>query len=123
MTTATTPVAMPVGNGASRSPGWWAMVWTIATEALLFAYFLFSYFYLASQAAGPWPVSGPLSLSLMAPGTVLLVASSFTYIWAERGIEQGNAGRLRLGLLVTFVLGVVFLVLEVLDWKSEPFRP
>jgi len=35
-----------------RTAGWWGMMATIATEAALFAYLLFSYYYLASQTTG-----------------------------------------------------------------------
>ena len=121
MTTTVAPTRLPYGNSLSRSPGWWAIVWTIATEALLFAYFLFAYFYLASEARGPWPVNGPLDLKYMMPGTVILFASSATYAWGERGIERGSLTRLRIGLLVTLVLGVVFLVLEATDWSTQHF--
>jgi len=121
MTTAAIATALPYGNSRPRSIGWWAMVWTIATEASLFAFFLFSYYYLASQARGPWPTTGPLSLKYMVPGTCILVASSFTYWWAEHGIKEGSLGRLRVGLLVTLILGVVFLILEGIDWNNEPF--
>lgn len=121
MTTAAVPTRLPYGNSASRSPGWWAVVWTIATEGSLFAYFLFSYYYLGAEARGPWPASGPLSLTYMVPGTVVLVSSSFVYLWAERGIKQGNLTRLRIGLLITFLLGVGFLILEGVDWDSQRF--
>ncbi len=121
MTARAMPTALPIGNGVPRSPGWWALIWTIATEACLFAYLLFSYYYLASQARGPWPSTGPLSLTLAIPQTCLLVASSVVYWWGEKGIERGDQGRLRLGLLVTFIMGVVFLILEGLDWNNQPF--
>jgi heme/copper-type cytochrome/quinol oxidase subunit 3 len=121
MTTSALSAPLRYGNSASRSIGWWAMIWTIATEASLFAYLIFSYFYLASQARGPWPSTGPLPLSFMIPGTCILVASSLTYWWGERGIRQGNVGRLRIGLFITFVLGIVFIILEGVDWNSQPF--
>jgi heme/copper-type cytochrome/quinol oxidase subunit 3 len=115
--------SVPIGNGVERSPGWWAMVWTIATEALLFVYFLFSYFYLASQSTGPWPATGPLDLHLMIPATVILIASSVAYWWGEHGIKHGNRAQLLIGLMVTLILGVIFLILESKDWSSQPFGP
>lgn len=123
MTTIATPAALPLGNRLTRSPGWWAMVWVIATEGALFAYLLFSYFYLASQSRGPWPPDGPLDLKLALPNTVLLVISSLVLIWAERGIERGERMRLRIGLLVTFVLGLIFVVIQGIEWSHKSFGP
>ena len=121
MSTSALQVRLPYGNSAPRSIGWWALVWTIVTEGALFAYLLFSYYYLAAQARGPWPATGPLDLSFMIPATGILIASSLTFWWGERGIKHGNLRRLRVGLLVTFVLGVIFLILEATDWRAQPF--
>jgi heme/copper-type cytochrome/quinol oxidase subunit 3 len=123
MTHAAVAEQLPIGNRWTRSPGWWAMVWTIATEASLFAFLLFSYFYTASQARGAWPPDGPLALKLSLPNTVILIVSSFTYMWAERGIKRGNQGQLRLGLFITFVLGVVFVVIQGIEWSHQGFGP
>jgi heme/copper-type cytochrome/quinol oxidase subunit 3 len=121
MTAPATSYGLPLGNGTTRSSGWWAMVWIIVTEASLFAFFLFSYLYLASQSTGPWPADGPLSLSLALPDTGILMLSSMTYMWAERGIRVGNQTRLRVGLLVTFLLGLAFAAIQALEWTEQPF--
>jgi len=123
VTAATITAELPLGNRQSHSPGWWAMVWTIATEAALFAFLLFSFFYAGSQTRAPWPPTGPLSLTYSLPDTVILIISSLVMVWAERGIKQGNQLRLRIGLFVTFVLGVVFLVIQGIEWRGQPFRP
>src|SRR5690349_22268593 len=101
-----------LGEVRARAPGAWGMMLLIATEALLFAYLLFSYFYLGSMATGPWPPGGPPSLKLVLPNTAILLASSGTMYWAEQGIKRGRAGRLRVGLLITLVLGLVFLGIQ-----------
>ncbi|HEU4565121.1 MAG TPA: cytochrome c oxidase subunit 3 [Gemmatimonadaceae bacterium] len=123
MTTIATPVGLPLGNQRGRSPGWWAMVWTIATEAALFAYLLFSYFYLASQSRGAWPPEGPLELRLALPNTIILVLSSVAMIWAERGIRRGEQMRLRIGMLAALVLGLVFIVIQGIEWGNKSFGP
>jgi heme/copper-type cytochrome/quinol oxidase subunit 3 len=123
MTAAATAIGVPLGNRLRHSPGWWAMVWTIATEAALFAYLLFSFFYLGSQSRSAWPPSGPLELRLALPNTVLLVASSFVMFWAERGIRHGHQAQLRIGLLITFILGVIFVVIQGIEWSHQTFRP
>jgi len=69
---------LPVGSKAHHASGWWGMLTVIATEATLFAYLLFSYFYIASHAIGAWPPHGMPKFSLAIPGTIVLVAGSVT---------------------------------------------
>ena len=47
---------------ARAPPAAWGMILLIVTEASLFVYLLFSYFYLGSMARGTWPPSGPPEL-------------------------------------------------------------
>ena len=110
-----------LGTGEGRAPGWWAMVWTIATEAALFAFLLFSFFYLGSQSRSAWPPTGPLALELALPNTIILILSSVAYMWGERGIRAGNRTRLRAGLRIAFVLGLIFVIIQAIEWKHLPF--
>jgi len=114
--------ALPVGSARHRASGWYGMWCLIATEASLFAYLLFSYAYLGARAHGGWVPELP-KLHLSLPNTVLLVASSFVLYWGERGIRQGRAGRLQLALALTILMGAVFIVVQLLEWHSKPFRP
>jgi heme/copper-type cytochrome/quinol oxidase subunit 3 len=113
---------LPVGSKAHHASGWWGMLTVIATEATLFAYLLFSYFYIASHAVGAWPPHGMPKLSLAIPCTILLVAGSFTMWWAERGIERGNPVQLMIGIALSLALGLAFMALEGLEWAWEPFH-
>jgi heme/copper-type cytochrome/quinol oxidase subunit 3 len=99
------------------------MVLLITTEASFFAYLLFSYFYLASMARGAWPPTGVPALQLALPNTVILIVSSGTMWWGEVGIRNGNQGRLRLGLLVTLVLGLTFLTIQGVEYSRKTFTP
>lgn len=110
----------PAGRGA---PGWWGMVLLIVTEASLFVYLLFSYFYLASMARGAWPPSGPPELRLALPNTGILLLSSGAMIWAESGIRRGDRGRLTLGVVVALVLGLVFLSIQLVEYRHQTFSP
>lgn len=112
---------LPVGSKGREASGWWGMLTVILTEGALFGYLLFSYFYLASHHNGSWPPSGPLSFHISAPGTVLLLLGSGTMWWAERGIEAGRQGQLRLGLVVTLVIGAVFLGMQMKEWSKQAF--
>lgn len=122
MATAAAAAALPTNIYAAHSSGRWAMRLLIVTEASFFAYLLFSYFYLGSMAS-TWPPGGPPSLRISGPDTVLLLLSSATLWWAEKGIERGAQPRLRVGLLITFVLGTLFLVLQGVEWSHKTFTP
>jgi len=113
---------LPVGSKAHHASGWWGMLTVIATEATLFAYLLFSYFYIASHAQGAWPPHGMPKLDLAIPCTILLVAGSFTMWWAERGIDRGKPVQLMIGIAVSLVLGLAFIALEGLEWAGESFH-
>lgn len=114
---------LPLDGEGKSAPGWWGMVLLIVTEASLFVYLLFSYFYLGSMARGPWPPSGLPELRLALPNTGVLLLSSGTMWWAESGIRRGDETRLRLGLLLTLMLGAGFLGIQVVEYHHQGFTP
>ena len=113
---------LPVRGTHWASTAWWGMAFLILTEGSLFAYLFFSYFYLASQSTGPWPPTGPPDLMNASINTVLLVSSSGAAVWGERGIADGNTRRLTVGLLLTILLGVIFVGIQAHEWSSQPFE-
>lgn len=115
--------ALPVGSKGRLSSGWWGMVTLIATETALFAYLLFSYFYIASQNGGAWPPGGPPKLDLAISGTVMLMLGSLTMWWGEKGVRAGRRIQLLLGLGASVLLGLVFVVLEGIEWSKKGFTP
>lgn len=117
------PVALPVAPQGRRASGWYGLVFLVATEAALFVYLLFSYFYLASQAPGPWPPCGAPPILSAAINTAILFSSSLTAWWGQRGIEKGSSGRLIVGLVLSLILGAVFAGVQVHDWMHKPFNP
>lgn len=107
---------LPVGSKARHSSGWWGMIALVATEAAVFGYLLFSYYYLMAHSLHPWPLGGPPKVSLSLPGTVILVAGSFVMYWGERGIKQAENWKLITGLAVSIGLATLFIALEVYEW-------
>lgn len=112
--------ALPIRLTGTRSPAWWGTVWFCATEAMLFASFLGAYFFLrgsveafAAEGGRYVPLTRPLIM------TALLLASSGFAWWAEKGIERGEGGSLRLGLGITFVLGVAFLLVQASEYAAR----
>ncbi len=115
--------ALPVGSKGRLSSGWWGMIVLIATEAALFSYLLFSYFYIASQNGGAWPPGGPPKLDLAIPGTIVLLLGSVTMWWGEKGIRAGNQRQLLIGTAASIVLAIAFVALEGTEWSHKDFTP
>ena len=113
--------ALPVGSKGVHASGWWGMLSLILTEAALFAYLFFSYFYLAAHALGSWPPGGIPSLNIAIPGTLILIAGSFAMWWGERGMERGKPGQLARGIVAALVLGTIFLAMQAYEWSRQPF--
>lgn len=114
---------LPVGAIDTRASGWWAMIFVVCTEAALFGYLLFSYYYFAIQAhsVGDFPPGAPPSLSLALPDTIILLLSSVAVSWAQLSIKHDNKLRLVLGLGLGAVLGVAFLVIQYFEWAEKQF--
>lgn len=112
---------LPLGGTKKQSSGWWGMWCLIASEAALFAYLFFGYFYLGSQAHGQWVRELP-KLKLALPNTVVLVGSSCALYWGETGIRLGQPRRLMLALVVTLAMGTAFVSVQWMEWQGKSFR-
>lgn len=88
----------------------------LASLSMLFAASLMGY--LVSRARAPvWPPPGVPSLPAgLWVSTVLILAGSFTMYVALDGIRHGRARAARIGLLLTFLLGVAFLGSQTVNW-------
>ncbi len=115
------PENLPVGPIGRHGIGYWGAGTLIATEAALFIYLLFSYYYTGATAHPGWLLEPHPALKLALPNTILLVASSFVAWFGERGVLQRRRGRALLGLGGAFVMGCVFAVVQIFEWKSKPF--
>lgn len=112
---------MPVASDGRNSTAWFGILCLIATEGSLFAYLLFGYAYFAVQHSAAWlPTTRP-ALGYGVAGSAALFSSSATVWWAERGIRRGDRKQLLAGLAATILLGLGFVVLELLDWRSKEF--
>ena len=121
MATTVNPYELPINPAQRSNPGWWSMVLIIVTEAMLFAYLLFAYFYLGSMTPGEFPSGGPPKLTLTLPNTIILLVSSGTMYWAELGIRANRRWQLRAGMLITVILGVIFLVIQGIEYSHKTF--
>lgn len=114
---------LPTGSIGKKANGWWGMITLVATEASLFAYLLFSYFYFAVQYGRVWLPDKLPEFKLSLPNTIILLLSSAVVFWAERQARQGARWKLSAGLAVTFVLGAVFVGIQLMEWRNKTFTP
>ncbi len=113
----------PVGHsgGPQRTSGWWGMLALIGTEASIFIYLFFSYYYLSSQAVNPWPPSGLPPLRYALSSTAALLISGLSIWWAERGVRRGQRLSLFTGMAISLLLGILYVILQLLEWRGKPF--
>ncbi len=107
-----------------RSSSWWGMVLLIVIQAMIFAALLASYFSLRFNSV-LWPPQGVdrPELTFSSINTVILVLSSVAMQWGVAGVRGGSLGRLRAGLALAFVLGAVFLGIQVYYFTQLRFTP
>lgn len=112
---------LPVGSAGKLSGGWWGVQTLIVTEACLFGYLLFCYFYLAAQSEQIWPPDGLPGLLVPGANTLILLASSACVWIGERGIHQSRTGRSIAGLTAAIVLGSCFVAIQLMEWSNKPY--
>ena len=96
----------------------------IASEIMLFGSFFTAYFFVRVANGTPWPTP-PYELPVFVAGinTIILVTSSFTMHWALQAIKRGNRAGLKAGLTLTFLLGLTFLLTQLLEYSRVGFAP
>ena len=119
----------------------WGMSWFIFSEVMFFAAFFGTLFYarvlsvpdlgsLEHQAIWPgfsaqWPSAGPNFQEQFSPmgawgipalNTLLLLSSGVTITWAHWGLKENNRGTLKIGLILTILLGLVFLGFQAYEY-------
>ena len=113
---------LPVGVGGTESTAWWGMAFFIITEATLFAYLFFSYYYLGSRHSR-WPPNGAPELELAVINTIILVLSSIPMWFAERVVRRGRMAFFSYLLGAVLLMGVAFLIIEATEWSRQSFTP
>jgi cytochrome c oxidase subunit III len=90
----------------------------IVSEVMLFGAFFASYFFIRAVAhEGPWPPDGfELPVDVAFVNTLILVSSSFTMHWALEGIRRNNHNALKIGLVLTWLLGATFLFIQINEY-------
>ena len=115
----------PVAHQSSRvSASVLGMLLFIASEIMLFGSFFTAYFFVRVVNGIDWPPH-PFELPIFVAGvnTAILVTSSFTMHWALQSIKRGNRAGLQAGLLLTFLMGLTFLLTQVTEYSRVGFAP
>ena len=96
------------------------MLLFITSEVMFFSG-LFAAYFSTRAANSPWPpdvfkdILNPLGPIIFA--TIILIASSFTCQFAVWSIRRGDRTGFVRNISITFVLGIVFLIMQVYDYS------
>lgn len=110
-----------VGSIGPRASGWWGAWFLIISEASIFAYLFFSYFYYSIQPQAAWVPGRRADFAYAAPETVVILAGCATAWWANRTAQRNERLPLLLALALTLLLATAFIALAVADWFDKPF--
>ena len=101
------------------------MLLFIASEIMLFGSFFTAYFFVRVVERDAVAAAAATSCPVFVAGvnTVILVTSSFTMHWALQSIKRGNRAGLKAGLVLTFLLGLTFLLTQVVEYARIGFAP
>jgi cytochrome c oxidase subunit 3/cytochrome o ubiquinol oxidase subunit 3 len=111
--------AAAVGHGHEWK-GRVGMIGLIIAEGSLFGVFVVAHlFYAGKSLHGPLPRE---VLTIPVLGTICLLSSSVTVAFAPRALARGRTGAAGLWLLVTAVLGAVFLIGTAREWYHLIYR-
>ena len=115
----------PIANRSSRVDARvLGMFLFIASEIMLFGSFFTAYFFIRVANHYPWPPpQDHLPVFIAGVNTIILVTSSFTMHWALTSIKRGNRAGLKAGLVLTFLMGLTFLLTQISEYSRVGFAP
>lgn len=122
----------------------WGMGWFIFSEVMFFGALFFALFYIRLFTVpelgdthllwpdyhAAWPTAGPGVNKAFTPmpawgipaiNTLILLSSGATVTWAHWGLKNNNRTQLKIGLIFTILLGLLFLGLQVHEYRSATF--
>ena len=113
----------PVPHYSSRiKPETLGMYLFIASEIMLFGSFFTAYFFVRIVNGTPWPTPPfELPVFVAAINTAILMTSSATMHWATVAIKKGNVWGIRAGLVLTFLMGLAFLISQIYEYMRAGF--
>lgn len=109
---------LPLHGSGSASVTWWGTLAFMLLEGSGFALVIGIYLYLHSLAP-EWPIGAPAPS--LGPGTVLtaiLFVSVLPNVLVSRWAARGDLGKVRIGILVMSIFGIVPLVLRFYEFPA-----
>jgi cytochrome c oxidase subunit 3 len=114
----------------------YGMILFIASEVMFFVAWFWGYFDIffryddieqtarVAATGGVWPPTGvelfdPFHLPLF--NTIILLTSGTTVTWAHHALLEGDRDGLRWGLVLTIALGVLFSIVQVIEYTHAGF--
>jgi cytochrome c oxidase subunit III len=108
----------------------YGMILFIASEVMFFLAWFWAYFdaslfpSTAEAVGGVWPPKGqsvldPFGFPLL--NTLILLCSGTTVTWAHHSLIHGDREGLKLGLLLTVLLGLLFTSIQAYEYMHAPF--
>ena len=105
----------PVALDSKRGTG--GMILFIITEAALFVVLFFAYFYL--QRGRPNWVTAPPEVKPALVMLAVFIFSSIALFWGESRLRAGSESAARASIYVTILLGLVFIVLQMFEYRNR----
>lgn len=96
----------------------WGLLTFLFSESLMFGGFFATYLFFRGTTQA-WPPEGTeVELYLPTINTIILVSSSFVIHFGDMAIKKNKVGWMRVWYLLTAIMGAVFLVGQVYEYKS-----
>ena len=106
--------ALPVGTTDSRALLWWGNLGMMVIEGTMFVMLIAAYLYFQTANLDWPPTSVPYpDLTLSTTNLVLLILSCLTALLADRGALRDSVTAIRIGLALSILLAIAFLVIRV----------
>ncbi len=112
---------LTLGSTDARSNGWYGMATLVVTEACLFAYLLFSYYYMSFHYGREWLPDELPGFKLSGPMTGILLSSSVVVFVGETAIKKGKRWLCAGAMASAALMGLAFVALEAKEWHDKPF--
>ncbi|MGC8870832.1 MAG: cytochrome c oxidase subunit 3, partial [Brevinematia bacterium] len=95
-----------------------SIVFFVGAEIIIFGIFIISFFSTRIQFAQVWKdwIPGEVNYLIVLSLTLILWASSFTIHKAEKSVKERNLLNYRIWLILTIILGTLFLILHINEW-------
>lgn len=107
---------------SNQAPLWWGQVLLAAIEGTMFCIVIAAYFYVRLRM-DVWPPPGDQFPHTLLPTLALipLLLSCIGSYWASEAAKQNSRAGMIGGMLLNFVLAMIFFIMRLVEWHSLNF--